>query len=208
MTESIHDQVTLLRRKQILDAAIHVFADRGFHRTTVRDVAKAAGVADGTIYNYFDNKTALLIGILDPLDERQAPVEPAPESDDLHSLFRGLFARRLAADDENSLDALRIVLSEALVNSEIRTLFVEQVISPAVTLAEPLLHKLISDGRLKPIDVPLTLRAISSTVLGLLLIRLMEERYLLEHWSEMPGILATLVLDGILPKQGGAHDPI
>src|SRR5215210_8917286 len=62
-------QVAALRRTQILAAAAQVLAARGFHRTTVRDVAKAAGVADGTIYNYFENKTALLLGILDRLNE-------------------------------------------------------------------------------------------------------------------------------------------
>src|SRR6476619_3320829 len=57
------------RREQILQAAAQVFAAKGFHRATVRDVARAAGVADGTIYNYFENKTALLLGILDRLNE-------------------------------------------------------------------------------------------------------------------------------------------
>ena len=66
---AFQEQVASLRRTQILDAATAVFAERGFHRTTIRDVAKAAGVADGTIYNYFDNKTALLLGIMDRLNE-------------------------------------------------------------------------------------------------------------------------------------------
>ena len=38
------------RRTQILDAATSVFATRGFSRATIRDIARAAGLADGTIY--------------------------------------------------------------------------------------------------------------------------------------------------------------
>jgi TetR/AcrR family fatty acid metabolism transcriptional regulator len=48
------------RRKQILRAAIDVFAERGFHRTRVSDVAKKAGVAYGLIYHYFESKDDLL----------------------------------------------------------------------------------------------------------------------------------------------------
>ncbi len=44
------------------------FAERGFHRATIHEVARATGVADGTIYTYFEHKTALLQGILDRLN--------------------------------------------------------------------------------------------------------------------------------------------
>ena len=48
------------RKKQILKAAIEVFAERGFHRTRVSDIAKRAGVAYGLIYHYFDSKDDVL----------------------------------------------------------------------------------------------------------------------------------------------------
>lgn len=45
----------------ILDAAIVVFAEQGFFQSTVAQIAKQAGVADGTIYLYFKNKDDILI---------------------------------------------------------------------------------------------------------------------------------------------------
>lgn len=48
------------KRERILAAAVKVFAKQGFHGTRVSDVAKAAGVADGTIYLYFQSKDDLL----------------------------------------------------------------------------------------------------------------------------------------------------
>jgi AcrR family transcriptional regulator len=48
------------RRKQILRAAVEVFAERGFHRTRVSDIAKRAGVAYGLIYHYFESKDDVL----------------------------------------------------------------------------------------------------------------------------------------------------
>lgn len=46
---------------RILEAAINVFAKQGFHRSTIAQIAKEAGVADGTIYLYFKNKDDILV---------------------------------------------------------------------------------------------------------------------------------------------------
>ena len=53
------------KRRQILDAAVTVFAEKGFHKSRVSDVARAGGVADGTIYLYFKSKDAILIAIFE-----------------------------------------------------------------------------------------------------------------------------------------------
>jgi len=46
---------------QILDAAIKVFAQQGFHQATISQIAREAGVADGTIYLYFKNKEDIMV---------------------------------------------------------------------------------------------------------------------------------------------------
>jgi AcrR family transcriptional regulator len=48
------------KRRLILDSAIHVFADQGFHHCRVSDVADEAGVAYGLVYHYFDSKEEIL----------------------------------------------------------------------------------------------------------------------------------------------------
>lgn len=53
------------KRARILEAAIKVFAERGFHTATVAEIARAAGVADGTIYLYFKGKDDLLLRLFD-----------------------------------------------------------------------------------------------------------------------------------------------
>ena len=49
------------KRDAILRAAIDVFAERGYFNAQVADVARAAGVAAGTVYLYFQNKDHLLV---------------------------------------------------------------------------------------------------------------------------------------------------
>jgi len=47
-------------RRRILDAAIHAFRTRGFEATTTRDIAAEAGIATGTLFNYFATKEAIV----------------------------------------------------------------------------------------------------------------------------------------------------
>ncbi|MBW2189483.1 MAG: TetR family transcriptional regulator [Deltaproteobacteria bacterium] len=58
------------KRARILKAAIKVFAKNGFYATRVSEIAKAAGVADGTIYLYFKNKDDVLVTIFEEGIER------------------------------------------------------------------------------------------------------------------------------------------
>lgn len=53
------------KRSRILEGALKVIAAKGFYNTKVAEVAKEAGVADGTIYNYFKNKDDLLISLFE-----------------------------------------------------------------------------------------------------------------------------------------------
>lgn len=53
------------KREKIIEAAVKVFAEKGFFTANVKDVAREAGVADGTIYLYFKNKDDVLISLFE-----------------------------------------------------------------------------------------------------------------------------------------------
>jgi TetR/AcrR family transcriptional regulator, fatty acid metabolism regulator protein len=72
------------RRRQILDAAIRVFARQGFHACRVSDIAREAGVAYGLVYHYFNSKDqvlnelfverwSLLLAAIEAVDARPIP---------------------------------------------------------------------------------------------------------------------------------------
>src|SRR5918996_3674833 len=72
------------RRRQILDAAVRVFARQGFHACRVSDIAREAGVAYGLVYHYFTSKEqvlnelfaerwSLLLGAIEEIDARPIP---------------------------------------------------------------------------------------------------------------------------------------
>ena len=53
------------RPQELLDAAMTVFAEKGYRNTRLEEIAEAAGVTKGTIYHYFDTKEALLVRALE-----------------------------------------------------------------------------------------------------------------------------------------------
>jgi AcrR family transcriptional regulator len=53
------------RRRQLLDVAMRVFAERGFHPTSMNDIADAAGVTKPVLYQHFSSKRALYREVLD-----------------------------------------------------------------------------------------------------------------------------------------------
>jgi TetR/AcrR family transcriptional regulator, fatty acid metabolism regulator protein len=91
MSRSIEEAPEIARgtskRDRILRAAIDVFAQSGYFNAKVSEIAKAAGVADGTIYLYFDGKEDLLVTIfrehtrnyLEILERRLAEVRSPEE---------------------------------------------------------------------------------------------------------------------------------
>lgn len=71
------------RRARILDAAEICFADSGFHRTTMQDICRSAGISAGALYLYFDSKEALIEGISNRLrDEVMQSFTKLSESGD------------------------------------------------------------------------------------------------------------------------------
>ena len=94
MHDPIQQQLIAARRNQILDAAARVFAEKGFHLATTKDIAKQAGISEGTIYNYFDNKMALLFGILERMKATALQDEDLSKLDEvgLSQFHESLFA--------------------------------------------------------------------------------------------------------------------
>lgn len=51
----------------LIEAAVKTFAQTGYHRTRIADIAREAGVADGTVYIYFENKEDILVSLFQDL---------------------------------------------------------------------------------------------------------------------------------------------
>lgn len=76
------------RRRELVNAAARVFAERGYHGTSIEHLVQATGLARGGLYHYTESKEALLFGILDelmePLLQRAGEILEAPATPEEH----------------------------------------------------------------------------------------------------------------------------
>ena len=61
------EEIRADKRKLIIDTAVRLFADKGYHATSISMIAKEAGMSKGLMYNYFESKEALLRAIMEEL---------------------------------------------------------------------------------------------------------------------------------------------
>ena len=203
---AFHEQLVVARRNLILDAATKVFAEKGFHRATIKDIAKAGGVADGTIYNYFRNKTDLLIALLDRLNESERrEIDLSHEQvRDVRSFFTSYLRHRLSVVWPNQ-ELVRAVLPELIANPELRDRYYQEVIAPTMQLGEQFIQAQIDQRQMRPVDASLAARTLTGSILGLLLLQLLGDRTLEERWEALPEVLATLFFDGLQHSDGASQ---
>ena len=194
--DPIQTMLVAARRTQILDAAITVFSEKGFHRATIKEIARVAGIADGTIYTYFASKDEVLLAVLDRLNEtterRQQFV--LGDEQDLKAFFRAYLQQRMALLWPNA-EVFRAVLPELLVNGELRRQYYEQVLAPTIAVGEQFVQE---QSEQPQINIPLTVRAIAGTLLGLLLLQLLGDQEIAQQWEALPDVLTALFFEKIL----------
>ena len=116
------------KRRLILDAAVRVFARKGFHTSRVGDIAEEAGVAHGLLYHYFSSKDEVLETVfrenwgvlLEQLHEVEATDEPAAEQlRRVASILLGTWA--------NDPDVVRVLVREIARSAEVQERIAELV---------------------------------------------------------------------------------
>ena len=195
------------RRGQILEAATRVFAQKGFRRATTREVAREAGVSEGTIYNYFEDKDALLVAILDGLNETERRAEDFEEgmATDFRGFLQEYLRRRMSLIWENR-EVFRVVLSEMLVNAELRERYLRQVLAPTMGIAEENFRSRMEQGEVRQTDAPLATRSVAGAVLGLLVMGLLGDEEISSRPDEVPDVLAGLLIHGLDATGGDRHE--
>jgi TetR/AcrR family fatty acid metabolism transcriptional regulator len=191
------------REERILDAAAAVFAQKGFHKATIHEIAQLADVADGTIYNYCADKSDLLIGIMTRLAEvEQLTGELAQAMQgEARDFFVAAFRQRIGRIVQGQ-EMLQAILPEVLVNHKLRRRFYQEYVLRLATMFEQYLRAQIERGRIRPVNVPLAVRMVQSMFVGLIFMRILGDEPLRSGWADVPETLVTLVFDGLSPKEG------
>lgn len=139
-------------RERILDAAIELFAEKGYAGTSVRSISRAIGLSEGALYKHFPGKEAILDAVLALFDEKI--FAPMPAADPGASLFRlllGGLPAYFAANPRVSKIGT-ILMNEARINAKIGAYLEETMGRRASDAVTALVQAEIDSGRLAPVD--------------------------------------------------------
>jgi AcrR family transcriptional regulator len=191
------------RRAQILEAAATVFAEKGYQRATVREIAARAGVAPGTIYLYFKNKSDLLLAIADQLigqawDQTQAQMARVDPEAYIAAVLKNMlhFARR-------NRSFLRALSTEIWTDDGLQRQFFTQIIGPLFETAAHYLQAQIKEGRARPCRVEIVTPTIAGSLIVLSIMRALATEDFLADFSEdeLVDELTHLYLRGLRPDR-------
>jgi len=200
--DPIKEAITGARKTQILDAASQVFAEKGFHRATIKDVAQTAGVADGTIYNYFANKNDLLVALLERLaDVNQFTGQTAQFSEQatpaqilgfiLHNRFDLLI---------NNQAQLQALIPQAISDTELGQLFYDKLAHPALDLMEQAWQRQAAEGHIRAVDLAVVVRAFFAMTIGIGVLAMIGDPILSRSKESLVEVVLDLLLNGLLPR--------
>jgi len=152
--------------KQIVDAAVIVIAENGYHQAQVAKIAKQAGVADGTIYLYFKNKEDILISMFEEkmgvfIESLQAIIESGGSSSDkLCLMIQNHFT--VLASDKNLATVTQLELRQS--NKELR-LKINGILKEYLKLLDEILIEGMLTGEFNPtMDVRLARQMVFGTI--------------------------------------------
>ena len=145
-------QMTEARRDQILMGAAQVFSEKGFHKATTKEVARAAGVSEGTIYNYFENKRELLLAMIELIGAQtlRPLVQNQQDTDPKRFLTTLMLDRYRLVHDQGHF--LAPIVAEIFADVELREAVYHQVAQPVITHVEQYFQANIEAGKLRPFN--------------------------------------------------------
>jgi AcrR family transcriptional regulator len=194
------------RRIQIVEAAARVFAQKGFHQATTKEIAREAGIAEGTIYLYFENKEDVLVAVLtQPTISLFLEIVGDTESlgDDDEAILTYALQAAFAMGQQYA-DYLRLFLSAIqAVDDDVRQqvyLRLEEQLGPVF---QSYVQQRIADGAFRDLDP----QVVTQALVGMCLIFILTQELLMaKHvqpldFDAVVPVLVDLFLHGVAKRE-------
>jgi AcrR family transcriptional regulator len=192
------------RREQIMGAALRVFSQKGFERTTNKDIAQEAGITPGLIYHYFESKDDLLKAVI----EEHSPVGlihslPQQILDQPPDIFLHFIAQKILeiTESEQFIRLMRVFLPEVVYNPSIGTFNLMAIQEVSEFLVNYLEAKM-DNGELRRFDASLTIQVFTGSLFAFVIRRqILHDPLALKYTHEeiVESVISTM-LDGLRPS--------
>lgn len=189
-------------RSRILQAAQRLFARRGFDGTTTRDLAQAAGVAEGTLFRHFENKKAILIevatqGWIEILTDLLTELSEMGSYKAIAQVMR----KRMLNLHHNA-DLFRVCFMEAQFHPDLRDRIQSEVIAKMTDVAEAFFQTAMEQGIYRPMNPRIVAQVFLGmfTVAGFSRSTVISEDASPHEMQEMAEGIADIFLNGVLSQ--------
>lgn len=190
-------------RTRILKSALRLFARRGYDGTTTRDLAEAAGVAEGTLFRHFPNKKAILVevatqGWVEILTDLLTELSEMGSYKAVAQVMR----RRMLNLHQNA-DMLKVCFMEAQFHPDLRDRIQSEVIAKMTDVAEAFFQTAMDQGIYRRMNPKMVARVFLGmfAVAGFSQSTIMEPGSSPTEMQEMAEGLAEIFLNGVLVKE-------
>ncbi|AIW85108.1 MULTISPECIES: TetR/AcrR family transcriptional regulator [Bacillus] len=197
------------RQMRILEAAVDMFGEKGYASTSTSEIAKRAGVAEGTIFRYYKTKKDLLFAVVMPtLTKFAAPFFVQAfakeifktEYESYEVLLRVIIQNRFEFAKKH-FPMIKILIQEVPFQPELKSEIQQLIETELLVHFKKLIAKFQEEGEIIELPPSSVLRLTLSAVLGLLLTRflLLPE----EKWDDEVEIENTIqfILYGLTPRR-------
>jgi AcrR family transcriptional regulator len=153
------------RRQDILEAGLKLFSEKGYNGSTTAEIARAAGVAEGTIFRHFTTKKELLIAVLEPKVLEGLIQLDREHREDTPTEFFGCFLRnRLSLIKEND-SLIRLMFAEAQYHIEVRGALFKGILGQGISIVRPWFEKGVDRGDFRDLPFLPTMRSFMGMVM-------------------------------------------
>lgn len=167
------DEELTEKQKKILVAAIESFSEKGYAATSTNEIARKAGVAEGTIFRHYKTKKDLLLNIVSPVMAkliapfviRDLDKVLNKQFDSFEDFLRAMFENRRVFIENNS-QIIRILVQEIPFHPELREQFKEHVASKLYERFKKLATYYQAKGQLIDLPPASVLRMTASSIIG------------------------------------------
>lgn len=165
------------RQEQILKAALDVFSHKGYAAATVPEIARAAGVAAGTIYIYYPSKRELFVAVIKnfiittPLLDL---IKKLPEDKDIDTTFKQIMCDRFDLIESETISRIPSLMGEVQRDPELKALWNEKFLQPFLAQLEGMYRLMMAAGKVRQMEPAVTVRMVGGLILGFLILRIME----------------------------------
>ena len=192
------------RREQIIDAAVHIFAQKGFARATNKDIAREAGITPGLIYHYFESKEALLKAIIEARSPLALISTLPPQAFALppEVFLRYIIMQVLSIlEEENFVQLVRVFLPEVVYDPNLGST-ISNAIQQVLSFLETYFQSKMDAGELRKTDPSLMPQLLIGSVMAFVLRRnVLRDPQILHYTHEqIADAVVETMLKGLLPR--------